>query len=128
VRFGDFRTISRSATLPDPVDTGPVLARVAKDILAEIDPTPGVRLLGVAVTGLLDGATRQLTLDLGTGPADRRAGDLRWEEATGAIDGIRRRFGADAIAPATLAARPGPGVDRRGAQQWGPDSDADRDG
>jgi len=122
VRFGDFRTITRAATLPDPIDTGPAVARAAKELLAEIDSTPGVRLLGVAVTGLSDGATRQLTLDLEATGQQPGAGDRRWRAATGAIDGIRQRFGPDAIAPATVATRSGASVDRRGAQQWGPDA------
>ncbi|HEY2999093.1 MAG TPA: DNA polymerase IV, partial [Acidimicrobiales bacterium] len=49
VRFGDFRTVTRSTTLATPVDEGPVIARHARALLAAIDPTPGVRLLGVTV-------------------------------------------------------------------------------
>jgi DNA polymerase-4 len=115
VRFGDFRTITRAATLPDPADTGPTIARVAKELLDSVDPTGGVRLLGVSVTGLVDGGTRQLALELDGADHDR------WDRASGAIDGIRERFGTDAIAPAALADGDRVRVDRRGAQPWGPD-------
>jgi len=117
VRFGDFHTITRSSTVPTPVDGGSAIARAAKELLAAIDPSPGVRLIGVSVSGLVDGATRQLTLDDAVRP---RA----WDDADRAVDEIRGRFGADAIGPATLAGPEGLHRVRRGEQQWGP-SDVD---
>jgi hypothetical protein len=44
-----------------------------------------------------------------------------WDGASRAIDDIRRRFGDDAIVPATLREADGIRVKRRGDQQWGPD-------
>jgi DNA polymerase-4 len=113
LRFGDFTTITRSTTLPDPVDDGSAIARAAKALLAKVDPAPGVRLLGVSVTGLADGSVRQLNL-LG--------GDERSADAGRAVDRIRERFGAGAIGPAAVAGPDGLAVKRRGDQQWGPDS------
>ena len=49
VRFHDFRTITRSTTLPSAVDTGPDVVRAASELLGRIDPSAGVRLLGVHV-------------------------------------------------------------------------------
>jgi DNA polymerase-4 len=121
VRFHDFHTITRSTTLPNPVDAGVDIARAAKGLLAQLDPAPGVRLLGVGVTNLAPDASRQLSLDdLAGGP-----GRTGWEAATGAVDAIRDRFGDDAIVPATLTGR---GVKRRGDQQWGPGSPPVADG
>jgi len=97
VRFGDFRTITRSVTLDRPADTGPELVRPAHRLLGEVDITPGVRLIGLAGTGLTDAAVRQLAL-----------GDAPWPEATEAMDDIRQRFGSDAIRPAA-ATGPQPG-------------------
>jgi DNA polymerase-4 len=110
VRFHDFRTITRSVTLPTPVDTGTAIARAAKELAAKVDPASGVRLLGVGVTGLDEGGAVQLTLDgaLDAGP---------WQDATAAVDAIRARFGTDAIVPATVTGR---GSKKRGEQQWGP--------
>jgi len=111
-RFHDFRTITRSVTLPSVVDTGPDVVRAASELLDRIDPTPGVRLLGVHVSQLADGSARQLSLDDVEAPS--------WDDATGAIDAIRARYGADAIVPASLAGAEGIRVKKRGDQQWGP--------
>ena len=112
VRFHDFRTITRSVTLPTAIDAGPAVARAAKALLDQVDPASGVRLLGVSVSHLTDGGARQLTLDDVEAPG--------WDDATKAIDEIRRRFGDDAIVPATLRDEHGIRVKRRGDQQWGP--------
>ena len=109
VRFGDFRTITRSATAPEPLDTGRAVAAVARRLLDAVDVSPGVRLLGVGVSQLEPVAARQLSLD--------DAGAASWADATKAIDEIRDRFGDGAIVPATLAGR---APKRRGDQQWGP--------
>ncbi|HEX4867798.1 MAG TPA: DNA polymerase IV [Acidimicrobiales bacterium] len=112
VRFHDFRTITRSVTVATALDTGPDVVKAARQLLERIDPTPGVRLLGIHVTQLVHGAARQLSLEDVEAPA--------WGEATGAIDAIRARYGADAIVPASLAGPDGVRVKRRGDQQWGP--------
>lgn len=120
VRFADFRTITRSITLPAPVDTAPDITRAAKELVAALDLTPGVRLLGVGVTGLVDGTVEQLTLDsLAESPAPS------WSDASAAVDQIRQRFGESAIGPATAVSPSGLRVVRRGAQQWGPDDAPD---
>ncbi len=112
VRFHDFRTITRSITMPSAVDTGPDVVRAASELLGRIDPTPGVRLLGIHVSQLADGSTRQLTLDDVDAPS--------WDDATEAIDAIRERYGPGAIVPASLAGPEGVRVKKRGDQQWGP--------
>jgi DNA polymerase-4 len=111
VRFADFQTITRSRTLPDPADTGFALARVACDLLSQVDPAPGVRLLGVSASNLVGTPARQLSLEDALQP---------WDEATRAVDEVRRRFGDDALGPASLVGEGGLGVKRRGDQQWGP--------
>jgi len=116
VRFADFRTITRSATVPQPIDGGRAIAAVAKRLLDGVDASPGVRLLGVSVSGLSAGGG-QLSLE------DGGAGS--WSAATGAVDAIRDRYGDDAIVPAALAGPSGVRVKRRGDQQWGPGEDAD---
>ncbi|HJR26530.1 MAG TPA: DNA polymerase IV [Acidimicrobiales bacterium] len=112
VRFNDFRTITRAVTLPTAVDTGPDVIRAASQLLERVDPTPGVRLLGVHVSQLVDHAARQLSLEDVDAPS--------WADATDAVDAIRARYGADAIVPARLAGPEGIKVKRRGDQQWGP--------
>jgi DNA polymerase-4 len=118
VRFGDFRTITRSTTLAVPVDDAPALLQAARALLDEVDPVPGVRLLGLSVSGLADAGNRQLTLE----EAVRGPG---WEQASRTVDEIRARFGAGAIGPAVLGGPDGLRVKGLHRQQWGPGVEAD---
>jgi DNA polymerase IV len=54
VRYHDFTTQTRSSTLPGPTDRARVLSRTARDLLAELDTSGGVRLLGIGVSSLTD--------------------------------------------------------------------------
>ena len=54
VRLHDFTTLSRSTTLPSPTDRAATIAGLAKALLADLDVSGGVRLLGVGVAGLAD--------------------------------------------------------------------------
>lgn len=54
IRHHDFATNTRSATLAGPTDDKRALARTARALLAEIDTSGGLRLLGVGVSGLAD--------------------------------------------------------------------------
>jgi len=128
VRFHDFRTVTRSLTLPSPVDSGHAVAAAARSLLAQIDPAPGVRLLGVSVSGLADQATRQLSLDDAFDAERSGAGGdeaSRWSDASYAMDRIRARFGDAAIGPASVATDRGLRVKRQGDQQWGPGAGSD---
>ncbi|MBX3287122.1 MAG: DNA polymerase IV [Actinobacteria bacterium] len=117
VRFGDFRTITRSATLARATDSAREVARTGRRLLAEVDTSPGVRLLGVSVSGLGEGAAEQLSFDE---IADDRPDD--WRAAEAVVDEIRARFGSRSVGPASLAGPGGLRIARRGAQQWGPDA------
>jgi DNA polymerase-4 len=135
VRFGDFVTITRSQTVSSPVDTGTALTRVGSALLDQVDVRPGVRLLGISASNLSRGAARQLSLDLESaggpdsdaGPVDSEPGlgesavaDLAWEEATRAVDQVRKRFGDRSVGPAVLLGEGGLRVKRQGDTQWGP--------
>jgi DNA polymerase-4 len=54
VRRHDFTTHTRSATLSGPTDRPGVVSRTARSLLADMDTSGGVRLLGVGVSGLAD--------------------------------------------------------------------------
>jgi DNA polymerase-4 len=136
VRYGDFRTVSRSSSVTEPTDTTHEITRVARSLLDGIDLTPGVRLLGVSVTQLGAGSVRQLSLDdlLVEAPGPGGGGDRgQQSRVEAAVDEVRARFGARAVGPANLIGPNGLRVARRGAQQWGPvagpssTSDADHD-
>ena len=119
VRFGDFRTITRSRTEREGLATGPALAAVALGLLEGVDPSPGVRLLGVSASNLVPGpvgAPLDDQLSLGdASPADRQ------EAVARAVDAARRRFGERAVGPASLVGDEGVEVRRQGDRQWGPD-------
>ncbi len=119
VRFSDFHIVTRSSTLSGATDSTPTITRAAKDLLAGIDPTPGVRLIGVGVSALIDGSTRQLALD--------EVGAPGWDDATQAVDAIRARFGASAIGPAALADQGQIRIRRQGDAPWGPSDEGDHD-
>ncbi len=126
VRFAGFVTITRSATLPSPISTANAILAAAGPLLASVDPTPGVRLIGVHSSNFGEPA-EQLRLDqLIDQLDDGRSTDGRprdWTDASAAIDAIRERFGNTAIGPASTATRSGLRLVRPGAQQWGPDHD-----
>jgi DNA polymerase-4 len=112
VRFNDFRTITRAETVPEGLDEAPALVKVARRLLEAVDVGQGVRLLGVSLSQLAEGAARQLTFEDAAAPG--------WTGATQAIDEIRDRFGDAAIVPATLV---GTRPKRKGDTQWGPDEE-----
>ena len=115
VRFGDFTTITRSTTLAVAVDDSRALLDAGRGLLDLLDPSQGVRLLGLSVSGLSSDSSRQLTFDEAiAGPG--------WQEADRTIDEIRARFGEEAIGPAVATSPDGLRLKRRGTQQWGPDA------
>ncbi len=143
VRFGDFSTITRSSTVPRPIDSGPSITRAATDLLSHVDVGTGIRLFGVTLSNLVDGTVdtvpTQLTLgDMGGSDEVAESGDRtsasarpsaagrEWSAVTEVIDAVRARFGSDAVVPAALV-----GEERRtfrpGERQWGP-NDVDRGG
>ena len=113
IRFGDFTTITRSTTLTVAIDDSRSLLEAGRGLLELVDPSQGVRLLGLSVSGLSSDSSRQLTFDEAiAGPG--------WQEADRTIDEIRARFGDEAIGPAVATGPDGLRMKRRGAQQWGP--------
>ena len=100
VRFPDFRTITRSATLPEPFAVSAEIARQALGLLDKVDTAGGIRLLGVSVSNLTAGAAHQASL----------FGDEAASEAGGAVqsvvDAVRARFGSEAVGPAATVELP----------------------
>lgn len=118
LRYADFRTVTRSATLDVPSASPRVIGRSARALLESLDVGAGVRLLGISMSGLKnDDGTRQLQLDMTT---SARGTSESWTDAEEAVAAVRDRFGSDAIAPATLVSGAGIRVRHRGERQWGP--------
>ncbi|MEU4563357.1 DNA polymerase IV [Actinoplanes sp. NPDC023936] len=60
VRHPDFTTVTRAVTRDQPTDDGRLVAQLARRLLAEVDTSGGVRLLGVGVSTLADFAQDDL--------------------------------------------------------------------
>jgi DNA polymerase IV len=80
VRQADFTTLTRSRTLLGATDRAQVLSDVARSLLAGVDTTGGIRLLGVGVAGLTDVLQEDLFagngVEAGTGGDDSRLEDV----------------------------------------------------
>jgi DNA polymerase-4 len=64
IRSYDFSTITRSTTLDQPTDSSATISGAARQLLAAIDTSDGIRLLGVGVSGLGDYTQPDLLADL----------------------------------------------------------------
>ena len=96
VRFADFTTITRSRTIPEATDVTQEIYRAAVRLYDALGlQRARLRLVGVRVEGLVprDTVHRQLVL------GEREHG---WSDADRAVDRATRRFGADAVRPASL--------------------------
>lgn len=90
LKTADFKSRTRSLTLPDPTQLAEVVFRAGAPLLAKEADGTAFRLLGIGITHLLD-ATFADPLDMLDPGAARRA------EAERAMDQVRARFGTTAI-------------------------------
>jgi len=90
VRYGDFHTITRAQTLPQPTNSTQVLWESASRLLTErLSNRPlQIRLLGIGVSGFDTQGNRALSLF----PDEECETQARLDAA---VDGIRERFGRD---------------------------------
>ncbi len=97
VRYADRSSTTRTRMLPEPTNHSPALVTAALGLLTALGlQRARVRAFAIRADDLLpaNSAYRQLSLD----PSDARA-----RAAEAAADRARRRFGLEAIRPATLA-------------------------
>ncbi len=120
VRFTDFNTVTRSITVPSPIATAHGIVKAIEPLLEAVDPSPGVRLLGVSASNF-GSVAEQMSLDdlFDSVPA----AEQEWQAAEETMDAIRSRFGATSIGPASAVGADGLRLVRRGAQQWGPNQE-----
>jgi DNA polymerase-4 len=76
LRRHDFSTLTRSRTLLSATDRPEVISEVAGSLLAGVDVTEGVRLLGVGVAGLTDVLQEDLFADDVAAPVPPATADL----------------------------------------------------
>jgi len=97
VRFSDFKTITRSKTLPLPISSTHEIYQVVKDLYLALKlDRVQLRLVGVSLSNFKDEAPEQLML------GQREKG---WREAESAIDQAAARFGEKSVRPARLYRR-----------------------
>ena len=98
VRLADFRTVSRSRTLPGTTDVAREIFETAWSLFDALRATEHIRLVGVRVEGLAPaGATSwQPTL------VEPEHG---WRAAEAATDAVAARFGRSIVGPASLLGR-----------------------
>jgi len=111
-RFPDFRTVTRTRSLPHPTNIGPRLYAVVRELLERVDPGP-LRLIGVQVSGLEDvrGEWQESLFERApAGPGRSREDWLatrrKLERVTPGLDKLRRKFGRGTVVPASLLGRP----------------------
>lgn len=98
LRYEDFTTLTRQATLAEPTDTGPAIYAQALALFeAAWDRRRPVRLVGVGAANL-EPPVRQLRLF--------EQEDIRQTQLDAALDRIRARYGEDAIQRASLLEEP----------------------
>ena len=94
VRFADFSTISRSKTLPLPIDSTHDIYEIAKTLYLGLNlDRARLRLVGISLDNLSEAAPEQLLLG---------AREKGWREADTAIDRAKLRFGGGSVRPGRL--------------------------
>lgn len=96
LRYGDFRTVTRSRTLGEPTD---VARRIYDEASAALGELAGdgarIRLIGVRAEQLRPSGSGAMLWDP----------DEEWREAERTIDEVTARFGRGAVRPASLVSR-----------------------
>lgn len=99
LRFADYTRATRSFTMPEATSHTDTVLAALRGVLAgasgEIEER-GITLLGISITNLQSNGSIQLEL-----PFDRRAGSALDDT----LDGIRQRFGRDAMTRAVMVGR-----------------------
>jgi DNA polymerase-4 len=112
VRFADFRSLTRSRTIPAAISATLTVAEIATDLagtaLRDQHHRQQVSLLGISMSNLVDEAGFQLALPVGPGDHPGRLGRpgewtaaARWASDR-SVDAIRARFGRGAVGYATV--------------------------
>jgi DNA polymerase-4 len=87
VRYNDFKTVSKSHTVDEPMDDGLAISRVALKIFDQMQASRPIRLLGVTVSGLVPADNAPFLFDsLGKG-----------SKVAHAMDEINEKFGKGKI-------------------------------
>jgi DNA polymerase-4 len=97
IRYADYSTVTRSATLPRPTCTDGAVWRAARDLFLRHSGHGPWRLVGVQLSNLTDTDWRQLSL-----LEDPRR-EMREEKLAATLDALKARYGKDAVRARALA-------------------------
>ena len=132
-RYPDFTTVTRSATRSGATDDERTVARLAQELLAEVDLPRGVRLLGVGCSGLTTWVQDDLFTDLEEADAlldDAGAGDGARPTAdpgAGSRDWTSDNPGGDVPTDAAPVGTRPPVHAVRARPRWRPGQDVEHD-
>lgn len=116
VKFADFKLITRSVSVESPVSTAQAMVHLLEPLLAQIDLSAGVRLLGVSARNLSEPELQMSLFDDAAGEGTANDLDAVWSTTTRAIDDIREKFGDSAIKPVSSLGK----KRKPGSSKWGP--------
>ena len=104
LRLANFKTITRSRTLPEPTDVARKIYDTACELYeaSGLDSRARLRLVGVRATGLIPATAAATQLTFEEAPTS-------WRDAERAVDRIAGRFGLDTVRPAALVQPGEPG-------------------
>lgn len=100
IKHADFQQVTRSKTLPMPVQSVESILRQADELLRDYPLQRKVRLIGLGASHFVPAAT-PVQIELFPQDSQRPSS---WEKVDHALDAIQARFGRDAIRKASLAA------------------------
>jgi len=108
IRDADFRTRTRSRTLPEPVESNAAIHDIAKALLQELRAGRAgpARLLGVGLTGLAPGEDER---QLGLFEEPEGVESERDRSVSRVVDQLRDRFGREAVRPGGTLDEKNPG-------------------
>jgi DNA polymerase IV len=89
VKFSDFKTVTRSRTLPEPVDSTQILFNIGQQLLRDMKLPRDVRLIGIGISNFSSGF-KQLKISSAQVTAKQQDVDR-------ALDSIQKKFGDKAI-------------------------------
>ena len=115
--------MTRTKTLDYPTNLGPRIYAVARELLERVEPGP-LRLIGVQVSGLEDVRVpvQHSLFESAREPVPRAKPKL--ERATEGLDKLRRKYGRNAVVPASLLGRGRVrGLDGSDGEQRAPSAD-----
>jgi len=99
IKHSNFRIVTRSITLTEPIESSETIYREAVKLLAQYRLNKKVRLIGVGVSGFLP-ASRPIQMDIFSSTGKR---NRKWEKVDRTVDSILERYGKDAVKRASLS-------------------------